>query len=69
VPEPTATIDQSSDEGSSQRSKSYKDYENAIQAGFQLATASGPLCGEPMSGVAFFIEDFKIDITPETDGE
>ena len=25
-------------------------------AGFQVATAAGPLCAEPVTGVAFFIE-------------
>lgn len=36
-------------------------YEGSIFAGFQLATASGPLCAEPMAGVAFFVEDFTIN--------
>ncbi|KAJ3417616.1 Cytoplasmic GTPase/eEF2-like protein (ribosomal biogenesis) [Chytridiales sp. JEL 0842] len=50
-----------------QKAKNVKDYLNAIQAGFQLSTSSGPLCNEPMSGVAFFVEDFKLNITAETD--
>mmetsp|Transcript_36629 Transcript_36629/g.56833 ORF Transcript_36629/g.56833 Transcript_36629/m.56833 type:complete len:926 (+) Transcript_36629:8-2785(+) len=33
--------------------------------GFQLATAGGPLCEEPLSGVAFFIEDIQIERVPD----
>ncbi|ORZ31335.1 hypothetical protein BCR44DRAFT_1442420 [Catenaria anguillulae PL171] len=32
------------------------EWDNAIVTGFQLATAQGPLCGEPMQGVALIIE-------------
>jgi len=32
------------------------EYDSAIVYGFQLAVASGPLCEEPMAGVAFFVE-------------
>ncbi|KAJ3196953.1 Cytoplasmic GTPase/eEF2-like protein (ribosomal biogenesis) [Irineochytrium annulatum] len=44
------------------RVRSIKDYENSILTGFQLATFVGPLCGEPMSGVAFFLESVKLDL-------
>ncbi len=43
--------------------------ENTIMNGFHLATAEGPLCQEPMSGVAFLIqevrmkEEERIDVT------
>jgi ribosome assembly protein 1 len=30
--------------------------ESGVVAGFQLATAAGPLCDEPMWGVAFEVE-------------
>ncbi len=43
-----------------------QDYETSINTGFQLATGSGPLCSEPMSGVLFLIQDFVI--TPDVDG-
>ncbi|KZZ93853.1 Protein synthesis factor, GTP-binding protein [Moelleriella libera RCEF 2490] len=33
-----------------------------ITHAFQLATASGPLCHEPMQGVAVFIEDISLDL-------
>ncbi|KAL7064516.1 hypothetical protein AAHC03_04652 [Spirometra sp. Aus1] len=32
-------------------------YGKAILRGFQMATEQGPLCGEPMRGVAFILED------------
>jgi ribosome assembly protein 1 len=32
-----------------------------IETGFQLAAAHGPLCAEPMEGLAFFIENLEID--------
>ncbi|XP_055378467.1 elongation factor-like GTPase 1 isoform X2 [Condylostylus longicornis] len=42
-----------------------KDFDYSFINGFQLATAAGPLCEEPMTGVCFLILDWKID--PETD--
>ena len=42
-------------------------YDSNVIAGFQLATAAGPLCAEPMQGVAFIVERFaiKADQEPE----
>jgi len=34
-----------------------KELDNSIVTGFQMATASGPLCEEPMLGVCFIVED------------
>nr|KAJ3423316.1 Cytoplasmic GTPase/eEF2-like protein (ribosomal biogenesis) [Polyrhizophydium stewartii] len=36
------------------------DYETSIVSGFQMATAAGPLCAEPMSGVCFVVEDVQV---------
>lgn len=36
--------------------------ESGVVAGFQLATANGPLCDEPMWGVAFQVCLLKITI-------
>ena len=36
------------------------DYLSSLVNGFQLATLAGPLCEEPMMGVAFFIEDWSL---------
>ena len=35
-------------------------YDNSVVSGFQLATLAGPLCEEPMMGVCFSIESFKL---------
>jgi len=39
--------------------------EGSIISGFQLCTVAGPLCEEPMEGVAIFIENVQISGTPE----
>lgn len=36
------------------------DYDSSVVNGFQLATASGPLCEEPLMGVAFVLDDCNI---------
>lgn len=41
------------------------DLDSTIVAAFQLATQAGPLCEEPMMGVAVFIEDVEIQNKPE----
>ena len=38
---------------------SVKDFDNSIIQGFQIATQAGPICEEPVMGVAFFIEEWK----------
>ncbi|CAD5111372.1 DgyrCDS688 [Dimorphilus gyrociliatus] len=37
-----------------------RDYDNSIVSGFEMATSAGPLCGEPMHGVAFIVEEWEI---------
>jgi ribosome assembly protein 1 len=39
--------------------------QSSILTGFQLATESGPICSEPMIGVAFVIESFEYIGLPE----
>ncbi|KHN97606.1 Protein synthesis factor, GTP-binding protein [Metarhizium album ARSEF 1941] len=41
------------------------DLSDKITYAFQLATAQGPLCNEPMQGVAVFIEDVLLDIAED----
>lgn len=36
-----------------------KDFESNLVFGFNLATAKGPLCEEPVQGVVFFLEKFQ----------
>jgi ribosome assembly protein 1 len=42
------------------------EYENNIVFGFNLATAKGPLCEEPMQGVAFFMDYFQVTTAEDT---
>ncbi|CAH2232196.1 jg12355 [Pararge aegeria aegeria] len=37
------------------------EYESSFVNGFQLASLSGPLCDEPMMGVAFCVEEWTLD--------
>ncbi|KAF9023639.1 Cytoplasmic GTPase/eEF2-like protein (ribosomal biogenesis) [Haplosporangium bisporale] len=37
-----------------------QDLAESVQTGFQIATNSGPLCGEPMQGMAFFVQEVEI---------
>ncbi|KAJ3333923.1 Cytoplasmic GTPase/eEF2-like protein (ribosomal biogenesis) [Blyttiomyces sp. JEL0837] len=50
-------------EGTEISARSIRDYEGSISTGFQLATSAGPLCAEPMMGVAFFLEEFSLDLS------
>ncbi|XP_048471966.1 elongation factor-like GTPase 1 [Rhincodon typus] len=38
----------------------YKDFDNSIISGFQLATLSGPVCEEPLMGVCFILENWDM---------
>ncbi|KAK9235059.1 P-loop containing nucleoside triphosphate hydrolase protein [Lipomyces kononenkoae] len=42
-------------------------FQDSIITAFQLATAAGPLCAEPMQGVAVFIENIEITRRVATD--
>ena len=37
----------------------------SLTNGFQLATSAGPLCEEPLSGVAFFVESLEVTRVPD----
>lgn len=39
----------------------FHEYENSLTFGFNLFTAKGPICEEPLQGIAIFIEKFQID--------
>lgn len=41
--------------------KIMRDFDNHIETGFQLATFQGPLCAEPVEGMAYFVEQVDID--------
>ncbi|PPQ99188.1 hypothetical protein CVT26_014111 [Gymnopilus dilepis] len=38
-----------------------RDFDNHIETGFQLATFQGPLCAEPVEGLAYFVEQVEVD--------
>lgn len=38
------------------------DFDPHLETGFQLATFQGPLCAEPVEGMAYFVEDLQIDM-------
>jgi ribosome assembly protein 1 len=40
------------------------DFTGYVETGFQLAMFQGPLCAEPVEGMAYFVESIDID----TDG-
>ncbi|KAJ7069984.1 translation elongation factor 2 [Mycena amicta] len=41
--------------------KVIRDFDTHIETGFQLATFQGPLCNEPVEGMAYFVESVDID--------
>ena len=45
-----------------------EDFENSIEAGFQMATFQGPLCAEPVVGMAWVVEKIEIN-REESDSE
>ncbi|KAL4613288.1 elongation factor-like GTPase 1 [Arapaima gigas] len=42
------------------RTETYRDFDNSIVSGFQLATLSGPMCEEPLMGVCFSLEKWDM---------
>lgn len=44
----------------------YRDFDNSIVSGFQLATLSGPMCEEPLMGVCFTVEKWEISKVGDT---
>lgn len=49
----------------SSSSRMLRDFEDSVEAGFQIATFQGPLCAEPVVGMAFEVESMEF---AETDG-
>lgn len=52
------TTDSITDEKATQRL--LNDFDNNVETGFQLATYRGPLCAEPVIGMAYFIEKIEV---------
>jgi hypothetical protein len=52
------------DTGASEHQRlSARDFSDKISYAFQLATAQGPLCSEPIQGIAVFVEDMTASAT------
>ncbi|RDB18085.1 Ribosome assembly protein 1 [Hypsizygus marmoreus] len=49
------------DETENDTEKLIRDFDNHIETGFQLAAFQGPLCAEPVEGMAYFVENVEID--------
>ncbi|XP_053933390.1 elongation factor-like GTPase 1 [Cuculus canorus] len=47
----------------------YRDFDNSIVSGFQLASLSGPMCEEPLMGVCFTVEKWEMLSTSSQDSE
>ncbi|XP_057305551.1 elongation factor-like GTPase 1 isoform X1 [Hydractinia symbiolongicarpus] len=45
---------------SSNADNTLREFDNSIVSGFQVAVQAGPMCEEPMMGVAFFVEEWNI---------
>jgi ribosome assembly protein 1 len=47
------------------------DFDHHVETGFQLATFQGPLCYEPVEGMAYFLESLEVvsdETKPDTEG-
>jgi ribosome assembly protein 1 len=42
-----------------------RDFSDKISYAFQLATTQGPLCNEPVQGIAVFLEEVSVNTSPE----
>ncbi len=47
----------------------FEGIQNSVKSGFQLATAAGPMCREPMYGVCFMLEKVIFNEEKEEEGE
>jgi len=48
-----------------------QEFESTLETGFQVATFQGPLCAEPVQGMAYFVEKLEVNeqAAHEEDGE
>lgn len=52
----------STSSSSSTASWSAKDLLDSLDTGFQMASLQGPMCAEPVRGLAYFIESLEVDV-------
>jgi len=61
----TSDPDSTETPSSADRTLTPHSFTDKIAYAFQLATAQGPLCAEPVQGIAVFLEDVTVTISPE----
>lgn len=49
------------EENVSEERQIVNDFDGYLETGFQLATLQGPLCAEPVEGLAYFVESLEIN--------
>jgi ribosome assembly protein 1 len=54
-------LEQTKSEDAHQETGIFGNFDNHIETGFQLATFQGPLCSEPVEGMAYFVESVEVD--------
>lgn len=54
--------DDDDDDATTAAGRGLGEVEEAIDTGFQLATMQGPMCAEPMQGMAFFVESVDVEM-------
>ena len=42
--------------------------ENGVETGFQIATFRGPLCAEPVEGLAYFVGNIQVNAQFDNSG-
>ncbi|KAF1357471.1 elongation factor Tu GTP binding domain-containing protein [Lizonia empirigonia] len=60
-------VDTADDADTSDRASTARSFASTIIYAFQLATAQGPCCAEPVQGLAVFLQAVTLDDTAETD--
>ncbi|AAW40646.1 hypothetical protein CNBA0330 [Cryptococcus deneoformans B-3501A] len=56
-----SSITSSDNEAARAELRLLRDYESSIETGFQLSTFQGPLCAEPVVGMAWVVESVELD--------
>jgi len=58
-----AKIEDDADEAPAQTGISWsaRDLVDSVDTGFQIATLQGPMCAEPVQGLAYFVERVEVD--------
>ena len=57
----TGDADEETDVNGAHEGGRGRDFDVHLETGFQLATFQGPLCAEPMEGLAYFVESLDVD--------